>query len=483
MNDTAIKRRAVILLLTTAGLFAAPLSWAQQNLLDTYDQALRNDTDLLSAKAEAGAAGARYRQARGQLLPELSASANYTKVTQDQTFKSPDSSGGGGGPGGPGGGFFGSSDGETTSDQKSYSLDLTQPLFNWTAWQNKDAAAARGDQARLSLSAAEQDLIVRVAQAYFDVLSARDALAAAREQRRSIQQQLDRAEAAYEAGLDPITDKQEAQSSLDSAEVDAINARNDLDSARDALISLTGRAPGTLAGITVDTAMPDRRDDVADNARDDWLALADGHSPQVASARAAWRAAQQDISAQRGGHLPTLNLVGSVGRQEQLFPVGGGQANMINETRSIGLQLDMPLFSGGATRAAVAEAEYDAEKARLDLISARRQLIVDINSAYRDVAASAARLRALDQSIESGQTALKAARAGHRLGNRTILDVIDAEVTLVQRRADRKQAWYDHVLARLKLQAAAGVLDFNALARMNARLRAPHSGASLSGNG
>lgn len=449
-----------------AGIVAALPAFAGQNLLDTYDQALRNDTDLLTAQAEAGAAGARYRQARGQLLPQLSASAGYSKVRDKQTFESPDN---GNAPTGVD--FFGG-DGATTSDQQSYSLDLEQPLFNWQAWQERDAAAARSDQARLSLSAAEQDLIVRVAQAYFDVLSARDALAAAREQQRSIQRQLDRANAAYEAGLDPITDRQEAQSSLDSARVDAISADNELAAARDALIALTGRAPQALSGIDVDEAVPAIAAEVVAQDRDDWLALATNRSLAVASAQAAWRAAREDVSARRGQHLPTLNLVGSVGRQEQLFPfgAGSGQANLVDETRSIGLQLEMPLFAGGATVAAVDEAQYDAEQARLDVIEARRQLLIDVNSAYRDVASSRERLAALDRAIASGRTALDAARAGYRLGNRTILDVIDAEVTLVQRRADRKQAWYDHALARLQLRQAAGVLDFDALARINARL-------------
>ncbi|GAB3671348.1 efflux RND transporter outer membrane protein VpoC [Salinisphaera aquimarina] len=449
---------------------ALPAS-AAQNLLDTYDQALRNDTDLLTAKAEAGAAGARYRQARGQLLPNLSASAAYTDVTQDQTFESP-----GGGDAAAGGGLFGGGGGgKTSSTQNSYSLNLNQPLFNWTAWQNKDAAAARSDQARLSLSAAEQDLIVRVAQAYFDVLAARDALQSAREQQRSIQSQLDRANAAYEAGLDPITDQQEAQSSLDSAEIDAISAENDLASARDALIALTGRAPALLSVIDETEAMPATANDSGARDREGWLDAALVNSPTVASANAAWRAARQDISAQRGGHFPTVDLVGSIGRQEQLFPfgAGGGQANLINETQSIGVQLELPLFAGGATTAAVSEAQYNAEQARLDLIGARRQLLIDINNAYRGVATTARRLHALDRAIDSGQTALDAAQAGYHLGNRTILDVIDAQITLVQRRADRKQAWYDHAIARLQLRQAAGVLDFNELARINARLHGP----------
>jgi len=465
-------RYAVSMLAGALWLAAAP-AWSAQNLMDTYDQALRNDTDLLTAKAEAGAAGARYRQARGQLLPQISASAAYTEVTQDQTFESPD-----GGGGVAGGGLFGGDSGETSSTQNSYSFNLNQPLFNWTVWKNRGAAAARSDQALMSLSAAEQDLIVRVAQAYFDVLAARDRLVSAREQQGQIQRQLDRANAAFEAGLDPITDQQEARSSLDSAEIDAITAGNDLATAQDALIALTGRAPDALSTIDENESLPARAPDTLARDREDWLGVALGNSPAVASADAAWRAARNEISAQRGGYLPTVDLVGSIGRQEQLFPFGaGGQANLINETQSIGVQLEMPLFAGGSTVAAVSEAQYNAEQARLDLIAARRQLLIDINNAWRDVATTRQRLAAFDRAIDSGATALEAARAGYQLGNRTILDVIEAEITLVTRRADRKQAWYDHAIARLQLRSAAGVLDFNELARINARLHGPDQAA------
>jgi len=456
-------------------LFACGAASAAQNLLDTYDQALRNDTDLLTAKAEAGAAGARYRQARGQLLPQLSASAAYIEVTQDQTFESADS----GGDMAAGGGLFGGGGGKTSSTQNSYSFNLNQPLFNWTVWKNRGAAAARSDQALLSLSAAEQDLIVRVAQAYFDVLAARDRLASAREQQGQIRRQLDRANAAFEAGLEPITDQQEAQSSLDSAEIDAITAENELATAQDGLIALTGRSPDALSMIDETESLPGRAAESEGRDRQAWLDVALGNSPTVASADAAWRASRNEISAQRGGYLPTVDLVGSIGRQEQLFPFGadGGQANLINDTQSIGVQLEMPLFAGGSTMAAVSEAQYNAEQARLDLIATRRQLLIDINNAWRDVATTRQRLAALDRAIDSGSTALEAARAGYQLGNRTILDVIEAEITLVTRRADRKQAWYDHAIARLELRKAAGVLDFNELARINARLHGADAAA------
>ncbi len=451
-----------LLVVAIVSLWAAP-AWSAQDLLATYEQALRNDPELLSAQAEVGAAEARYRQARGRLLPQLSATASYTQVTQSQEFE------GGGGEGAPGAGFFRPDDGETTSDQESYTLNLTQPLFNWTAWQNKDAAAARSVQARTLLSQAEQDLIVRAAQAYFDVLAARDALDATREQQAAIQRQLDRAEAAFQAGLEPITDRQEAQSSLDSARVDAIAATNTRANARDTLIRLTGRAPGQLADVAVDERAALEADKT--RSRDAWTARAMNNSLAVRAAQAALVAARQNVSAQSGGHFPDVALVGRVGRSEQLFPIGvGGQATIVSDTQSVGVQLEMPLFSGGTTSAQVDEPEYLAEQARLDVIAARRQLRVDINSSWRNVRASAERVAALDRAIASGRTALEAARAGYTLGTRTILDVIEAEIEVTRRKVERKQAWYDFAVAQLQLRQAAGVLDLDALARINAHL-------------
>src|SRR5699024_7000855 len=141
------------------------------------------------------------------------------------------------------------------------------------------------------------------------------------------------------------------------------------------------------------------------------------------------------------------------------------------------VQVQMPLFAGGSISADVAAAEFGAEQTRLELVNTRRQLRLDVNTAWRDVHAGQARVAALDQAIESAQTAVAAARAGHRLGSRTVLDVIEAETELAQRKAARKQAWYDYALARLQLRQAAGVLDYSALARLNKRL-APAAGAS-----
>lgn len=434
-----------------AGLLVAMLAvpaWAAQDLLETYGQALRNDTDLASTQAEVGAANARYRQARGQMLPQLSASAGYSYRTRQREGLA-----------------------QASGDGTSITLNLSQALFNWSAWQQMDAAAARTQRARVLLSAAEQALIVRTTQAYFEVLAARDALAATREREAAIRQQLERAEAAFKAGLSAITDKQEAQSSLDSAQVDAIAAKNRLALAQQQLRALTGHAPDTLAGVAIDE--PASFAGAKSRSRQAWLERAVATAPALDAAQAALNAAHEEVAAARGQRYPEIALVGSVGRSEQELAQGFGGSGGDTETWSIGVQLEMPLFAGGSINADVDEAAFTAEQVRLDLVNARRQLRLDVNTAWRDVHAAANRVAALDQAIKSAKTAVAAARAGHRLGNRTILDVIEAETELAQRKAERKQAWYDHALARLKLRQAAGVLDYTALARINKRLAPP----------
>lgn len=422
---------------------------AAQNLFETYQQALRHDTELAAAQAELGAARARYQQAHGQLLPHLSLSASYNQVTRDVPAR------------------------HTSGDSTAVTLNLSQSLFDWSAWQKMDAAAARSDQARVLLSAARQALIVRTTQAYFNVLAARDTLHATRERQKAIRRQVDRARAAFQAGLAPITDKQEAQSSLDAARVDAIAAQNRLANARQQLRVLTGRPLQRLAGIA--THEPTTLGGTKQRSRQAWLKLAMQHASALDAARAALRAAQQQVAAARGRRYPDIALVGRVGRNAQLSRFANTSDTV--ETWSIGLQLEMPLFSGGVISGAVNEAAAKARQARLESIAARRQLRLDIGSAWRNARSAADRVAALDQAIKSARTAVRAARAGYRLGNRTILDVIEAETELVQRKAQRKQAWYDYALARLKLRQAAGVLGHMALTRLSKRLAPPDNSA------
>lgn len=464
--------RSLSILCLLVGVVLAPPVFAAHDLLDIYEQAYRQAPDLASARAQAGGADARYRQARGQLLPNISGSASYSQLESiDKSHGGvfSDLAGGAGGNGGGTGGAFSQDVDPSYQPQKSYSLDLRQPLFDWSAYQAKDAAAARSDQAEANLDAAQQALIVTTAQRYFDVLAAQEALAAAKEQQKLISRQLDRAQASYESGLIPITDKLEAQSQLDSTRVDAIQARNQLRRSRQILSQLIGARPGELARIQ----RPIQPVPVSKKA-DRWVQAGLDSSPVVVAAKLGLRAAKKDVRKARGGHYPTLGFVASIGQTENTFNLGGVLSDSITERRSFGVELTVPLFAGFSVNAQVSEAQYAAEQARQDLISATRQIRLDVKTAYGDLQAAGARIDALNAAIKSGDAAAKAAKAGLQTGTRNILDVLQADIDLVQRKTNLKQAWYDYLNAGLRLRQAAGVLTPSDLAQVNARLDLPH---------
>lgn len=440
-------------------VFAAPAG--ADNLLEIYELALRNDSSRASAEAAAGAADARFRQARGVLLPNIAASASIGKTRQEQRFE-----------GAPSGGLgFGDDDSpDDFEDQQSLSVSLHQPLFDWGAWQARSAADERREAARAELSRAEQQLMTEVLDRYLAILAARDALDAAGQQLELIKRQLDRSEAEFEAGIRAITDKQEAASQMDAAKVERLNARNMLARARASLAQLTGRLPGELASLPVPEELQ-----APEQSASEWVAAALQNSPRVTAAAAELAAAERDIRRARGGHYPELDLVGRVGETEQTvnFPipgVGNTEFNSITETQSVALELSLPLFSGGATSAAVAEAEFARDQSRQALVAARREVELEIRTAHGDLETAAARVQALKGAIASADTAVEAARAGLQTGTRNILDLLEAEIELVDRQVQLRQAVYDFFNADFALRRSAGVLDRQRLSALDARL-------------
>ena len=297
---------------------------------------------------------------------------------------------------------------------------------------------------------------------------------AARRQAEVIGEQLKRARAAYESGVEPITDLQQAQSELDSVRVDGIGADNRLANSRNALGQITGASHARLQ-----KARPPYRVQTPDEAADVWVERALANNPGLIAQQQALAAAEQEVRQARGGHYPTVALTGSYGERESVveFP-GVGKTDSMTETTSVGIELSMPIFSGGRVSAAVDEAEYAAQQARQDMIRTRRQVELDARTAYRDLQAAAARVEALDRAITSGRTSVEAARAGLETGTRNILDVLQAEIDLIQRRVDQKQAWYDYAVAGLRLKQTAGTLDADDLRRVNLRLHQHHPEAA-----
>lgn len=445
--------------LLTITLIAMPLpAAAAQDLLDIYQLAVGHAPQLTSAHAAAKAADARYRQARGELLPHISVNASFAKVKAVTQYE-----GEGGVPFARGGGDNGD---PGFRNQQSVSLSVSQTLFDWSAWQAMEAAALRAEKAEYNLSAAAADLIVRTADAYFNVLAARAARAAARRKAEVIKKQLDRALAAYKAGLAPITNVQEARSKLDSVQVEAIKAANKLANTRDALYLLTGMRQFNLVGA----APPYKVSPPKANSAQQWVQLAIAHNPELAAQRKALAAARQKVSQAWGARLPTVTLTASIGERERIVDFGTGNLRRITETTSIGIEVSMPLFAGGIIAASVDEAKAQAIQARQQLLATRRQIRVDTRTAYRNLQASAERVKALKQAIESAKTAVEAARAGLRMGTRNILDVLEAEMELIQRKLKLRKAWFDYVMAGLRLQELTGQLGARDVRQVSAHL-------------
>lgn len=436
---------------------------AADDLLTVYEQARAQATDPAIAESAVGAADARFRQARGALLPRISGSASRGKQKQEQRFE-----------GAPEGGLgFGSGDDgdDDFEDQQSLSVSLEQPLFDWGAWQSRAAADERRQAARADLGAAEQALITTVTRRYFDILAAEDALAAAERQLEVIGRQLDRAEAEFEAGIRAITDQQEAASQRDAARVDRLNARNSLMRSRAALAELTGRMPESIQPLPVPEAPAE-----PEGSASQWVARGLANSPEVRSARLALAAAERDIRQARGGHYPQVNLVGRIGETEQTvnFPIPGAgntEFESVTETQSVAVELSLPIFSGGSASAAVAEAEYERERVRQQWIARRRTVELEVRTAYGDMQTAAARIKALNTAISSAETAIEAARAGQQTGTRNVLDVLEAEIEAVDRGVQRRQAVYDYYSAAFALRQAAGLLSRDDLIALNNQLK------------
>lgn len=307
------------------------------------------------------------------------------------------------------------------------------------------------------------ELITRVAQAYFDVLGARDTLRFARAEKRAIERQLEQAQERFEVGLIPVTDVKEAQASYDLAVSREIDAENALENAREVLRTLTGEPPGTLTGVVADLEL--RSPDPASPGP--WVDTALQQNPSYLAARSSAEVARYEIRQARAGHYPTLDLVASRTREDR---DGGFTQQGEFETDRIGIELNIPLYSGGATVSATRSARSQFEAAQSRTVQARRSAEQDTRNAFRGIEASLSQVRALDQAVESNRAAVEATRAGFRVGTRTAVDVLEALRDLYQAQRDYATARYQYIVNRLRLKQAAGTLTVEDVRLINSWL-------------
>jgi outer membrane protein len=431
-----------------ATLLAAS-GWAQAaDLLEIFHAAQANDPVFAAARAKQQAEQEKLPQGRALLLPSVNLNANTTYNNQSVQYL----------------GAFPFPNGSFSYNSNGYGVTVVQPLFrqqNWVVYSESELQVA---QAAIELKIAEQDLILRVARAYFDVLIAQDSVQLVEAQKSAISEQLEQAKRNFEVGSATVTDTLEAQSRYDLTGSQEIAARNDLEIKRSALQQLINATPQELKPLGKDLKLETPQP--ADMEK--WVEIAQMSNLQLAVAKAGEQIAEKEVARNRGGHYPTLDLVANYSQNNASgsnFGVGIDSTN-----KSVGVQLNMPLFEGGAVDSKWREAQANQERARQQLEDARRNAAQQTRQAYLGVVSGIAQVNALKQALASSQSVLDASKLGHEVGVRTNLDVLNAEQQLYSTRRDLYQAQYNYLISRLRLQAALGSLGEEDLVKENQAL-------------
>lgn len=441
----------ITIFLLMSGLSLASFGGLAQatDLVSAYRDAAAYDAQFAAARAALVAGREKLPQGRAGLLPVIGVTANTTWNELESTTRS--------------------NPPVTRSPQynsNGWTANLTQPLFrwqNWTAYKQGEIAAG---VAEAQFEAARQDLMVRVSQAYFDVLLAQETVATAAAQKQAISEQLASARRNFEVGTATITDTHEAQARYDLAVATEIAAQNDLTVKRQALSVLVGKEPDLLKTLKPGTQIGrPQPDEIAL-----WADTAQANSLAVAQAKGALEIAEQEIGRQRAGHYPTLDFVATHGRSGAGFNTTTA-SGVDTKSTTAGLQLAVPIFAGGAVSSRDREAVALRDKARADLDNARRQAAQGARQAYLGVTSGLSQVKAYEAAVASSQSALDSNKLGYDVGVRINIDVLNAQSQLYDTRQKLMKARLDTLMAQLKLKQAAGNLSESDLEAINALLQ------------
>jgi outer membrane protein len=420
------------------------------DLLSIFREALANDAVYASAKSTLDAGREALPQGFAGLLPTVSATANTIRNGVDVAPRTPSAA------------FV---PGSRVFNTNGYSISLTQPLFRWSNWQTYEQSKLSVMQSEAQFAQAGQDLAVRVAQAYFDVLAAQDTLTVARAKKTAISEQLAQAKRNFEVGTSTIVDTNEAQSRYDLVIAEELAALNDAEVKRTAILQIIGKSPGDLSSLRLDVAIPPPQPAQIDN----WVQAAETGNYAVKAQEAAAEVAARAIEIQRAGHFPTLDLTASRGRNSQT----GSATNNIGsdiDTTTIGLQLALPIYAGGGVDSRVRQAIANREKARADLETQKRTAAQNARQFFLSVTNGLAQVRAFEAALTSSKTSLDSNKLGYEVGVRINIDVLNAQQQLYTTQRDLAKSRYDTIVNSFRLKAATGALTEEDVAAVNALL-------------
>ena len=434
------------LILLGLAFFSAPARSA--DIVQIYREALANDAQYAAARATVEAGREKLPQGLAALLPTIAATAG--SAWNENRYHS------GGQP-----------SWKSDYNTHAYNLSLTQPLFRWQNLVQYGQAQWQVAQAEAVFAQASQDLILRVARAYFDVLYAQENLAAVRASKEAIAQQLAQARQNFEVGMATITDTHEAQSRYDLSIAQELAGESELEVKRYALRVIVGREVGELARLRADAKLLPPRP----ASMESWVEAAENDSFQMQAQQAALEVAQREVEYARTGHYPTLDVVANFGKNDAGASNG---SSLQTDTRNIGLQLSIPIYEGGAVSSRTREAIARRSAAVSLLENARRAATLDARQSFLGVVNGLAQIQALDAALVSGISALEANKLGYEVGVRINIDVLNAEQQVYVTRRDLAKARFDTLLAQLDLKAAVGALSEDDLEAINPLFETPY---------
>lgn len=426
-----------------------PLTSDQLNLIDVYQQALANDPELASALNANKSAHETIEQSKALYRPQINFAASASNSSTDIRFLDDI----------PGG------DGSANFNSYRAAIEARQPIYRKENLVQMDQAETQVSQADKQYHLSQQNLILRTTEAYFRVLVAQDQIDLIVAQKEAILSQLQQAKATFEVGTSTITDVNEAQARYDLIIAQEVKAVNDLEIAKRGVQAITGNKPQDLTAVKADImVLP------MEQTMQEWQDITRQNNLNVQIQQDILRLAEQEIDLAKAGHLPTLDAVASFSNTyTDGSPTPFNAGNQL-ENATIGVELAIPIYQGGAISSRVKQAAYNQQKAQNDLDAVIRRAELDAQEAYLNLQTSIAQVSALEQALRSSQSQLDSTSLGYEVGVRTSVDVLDAQQQLYAAKRDLLQARYDYLLNIVRLKSASGIVAESDLVDINQQL-------------
>lgn len=428
-----MKKTKLYLLVSLFSL--TPFTASANSLFDVYELALQNDAQLKADKAKYEAGLQNKTISRAGLLPLIDAGYQVGKTDTETTFD-------------------GNATVKNDTDSKGWDISLNQPLFNMARWYTYKQGAKLSEQAEAQFGADQQSLIVRVAEAYFNVLRSIETLEATIAEEKALSKQLEQTKQRFEVGLTAITEVHEAQAAFDSARAATLEARGNLGISYEALEVLTGKPEDKVAPLSAQFPVVNP----TPSNRADWVEFSLKNNYNLRASKLQAEASLQNAKAYKAGHLPTVGATLGYSDTETDGTLEGDPTDRQTEGSSITIRMDVPIYAGGATsgRSRQAYAQYTQEQELYN--STQRNVIQNTRALHLSVETDVAAVQARKQAIVSNQSALEATQSGYEVGTRNLVEVLLAQRNLYQARRDYSTALYDYVIDTIKLREVAGML-------------------------